>query len=336
MHAGDLKTRLKTALDEHAKRDAEVAALRDFLCLHNFSSESDVCDRVNHLNNVIEGTAQQFADFCVEACRASQGSPSNKSDTPSLGATANLLELKSASQLQERLEEILGRRLFSKLKKSSSPDDNIQLPLQWAFQTLIVQMVAYDCLDPFCFVSWVEDGPPDDTLVQLCGDIQRQEPQSSFGRWRSMTFKHLRQSTPETDQQRLIDEAVDKAVLWCYAVTSVTFRERNLDLHSFTESCKTSMVEIFEEARKLVIMVREEIVTAQYESNVPVSGDAFDKDLMVLEGGDTPEEGDEVVCTVRLGMTRSYKGSREATATVVKEGFVKAEVITRRILKDLA
>ncbi|KAG8894098.1 hypothetical protein FRB99_001523, partial [Tulasnella sp. 403] len=148
--------RARQAADDVKEKDKELAALREFLCLHDFSSEAELKRAVTRINDMIEDVAQRVAD---QLCDPDTPIPSSD------GAS------EKPPHQEYKPEQLVGLHFLSILEKCPPQHDETQTYLQWALQAAMVYVIS-DYLGLFFFPG-LEERSADSDYRDLSEVIQK-------------------------------------------------------------------------------------------------------------------------------------------------------------------
>lgn len=130
-------------------------------------------------------------------------------------------------------------------------------------------------------------------------------------------------------EEAAIGAYVSEALASCLAVGRLAMQNRFPSDQSLVDDFQAELRIIITEAIELSYMIREKMITANYEPYVPAGGAPFDPKFMAVEQQEKAAPDDRVICTTGIGLLYWRKEGGEGTSkTSPKLAFKKAQVFT--------
>ncbi|KAG8938220.1 hypothetical protein FRC04_009248 [Tulasnella sp. 424] len=301
-------------------RERELGEMKKTLCMYDDCSEVDIADMMSGINTRIQSLSRNAAQRWLRDISKGQG---GGGDNQLLNETE-----------METLGRIVGPQLANALG-SHPPERNpcIVVLLQLAWQASTVSVVEKILSS---FVAGLATSPEglalDTQLKKISGSVKEGEIQPAYGRWRYVTHQYLKRHIPHDQAVQLY---IQEALHHCRLAARLALRSNCPDDQTFINTFQAQLTAITEDAFKLQGSIQEKMLTANYESYLPVNGTSFQEEFMEVDKADEVFPKDTVVCTTRLGVTLSRKKGRENLWDVEKEVFLKAQVLTEGNLTDI-
>ncbi|KAG8937834.1 hypothetical protein FRC00_000358 [Tulasnella sp. 408] len=292
------------------EKETELGELKRTLRMYDESSERDLQTKVDEINAKIqatEGTAMRWT-------KASSSSPVVAANDGEVGDAGD-----------DNVERVIGGLLFHALR-----DSKVATPcLMVAWQACIVATVEKILCSFSATLAISEEGQLSDAVLKRISDeVMAGEVQPAYGRWRLITHQYLRQ-TLSGGEQAAIGAYVSEALANCLAVGRLAMQNRLPNDQSLMDDFQDELRIIMTEAIELSYMIREKMITANYEPYVPSGGASFEPKFMTVEQQEKAAPDDRVICTTGIGLLYWRKEGGEGTSkTSPKLAFKKAQVFT--------
>jgi hypothetical protein len=302
---------------------AQAKSTETFLTKTDLWSGAQVIQAVQDLNSEI----LQFAASAVELCTFAKQRPTQ----PKISQTQN--------DVSSRMGSSLTRTLFT--RDHSQDPMLVQLALQGCISYCISRALSSFCIGyqskanitltqlythMFQSGAWPRsDHPP---FRNSCG-APYLEPQPTSSRWRALAHKHIHQLHPELDDYA-VNEMTETIFRWSFDLFLICGSTSPQSNQSSREAFRTrfgsQVKRISKSACRIAQIIREEIMSTNFEVIGADSGRTFDAQEMVdvFEDYGTPRGA--VLCTTELGLRCSM---RKATA---EPSASREESIERRLL----
>lgn len=155
------------------------------------------------------------------------------------------------------------------------------------------------------------------------------EPQPTSNRWRALAHKHIHELHPELADYA-VNEMTETIFRWSFDLFLICGNTTLQSHASFRESFRTrfgsQVKRISKSACRIACIIREEIMSTNFEVIGADSGRAYDAQEMVdvFEDYGTPRGA--VLCTIELGLRCSTRNP------IVEQSASREEATERRLL----
>jgi len=287
--------------------------MRQSLSAYSKCSDQELIDAAHNLNILIGALAAMGTGW---------------SKDPDIAGGSSNVDVLTPDRVQE-LKRIVSPDIVDALRKCGSTKVGPIL-IKFGWRAVLVHWVC-EVLDKFSFAALSVSGEPNQAANFMKGiweDVQAKERQTVFSHWRSMTHRHIRSVVPEQMQESSQNAFRARMFEQCCIVASLG-RNAPCSLLSHQDEFNSRAEEILQKALRLVIRIREDMATKNYEPMRPAPGVVFDEMSMKLDDkfAEDPRckgNGARVACTIRLGLCHRQGGS-DAAPTLVQ----KPEVVTQ-------
>ncbi|KAF8440444.1 hypothetical protein L210DRAFT_3401275 [Boletus edulis BED1] len=283
---------------------AHTKSMETFLTKADLWSGAQVIQSVQDLNSEI----LQFAASAVELCTFAKQRPT----VPKMSQTQN--------DVSSRLGVSLTRTLFA--RDHSQDPMLVQIALQGCISYCISRALSSFCIG--------YQSKANITLTQLYAHMFQSEPQPTSSRWRALAHKHIHGLHPELADYA-VNEMTDTIFRWSldlFLICGYTGPQSN---PSFREAFRTrfgsQVKRISKSACRVAQIIREEIISTNFEVIGADSGRTFDAQEMVDAFEDYGTPRGTVLCTTELGLRCSTN-----KATNLEPSASREENIERRLL----
>lgn len=298
---------------------AQTKSLETFLTKTDLWSGAQVIQAVQDLNSEI----LQFAASAVELCTFAKHRPTQ----PKISQTQN--------DVSSRMGSSLTRTLFT--RDHSQDPMLVQIALQGCISYCISRALSSFCIG--------YQSKANITLTQLYAHMFQSgawlrslqssvthpslEPQPTSSRWRALAHKHIHELHPELGDYA-VNEMTETIFRWSFDLFLVCGSTSPQSNQSSREAFRTrfgsQVKRISKSACRIAQIIREEIMSTNFEVIGADSGRAFDAQEMVDAFEDYGAPRGAVLCTTELGLRCS---TRKATA---EPSTSREETIERRLL----
>lgn len=298
---------------------AQTKSLETFLTKTDLWSGAQVIQAVQDLNSEI----LQFAASAVELCTFAKHRPTQ----PKISQTQN--------DVSSRMGSSLTRTLFT--RDHSQDPMLVQIALQGCISYCISRALSSFCIG--------YQSKANITLTQLYAHMFQSgawlrslqssvthpslEPQPTSSRWRALAHKHIHELHPELGDYA-VNEMTETIFRWSFDLFLVCGSTSPQSNQSSREAFRTrfgsQVKRISKSACRIAQIIREEIMSTNFEVIGADSGRAFDAQEMVDAFEDYGTPRGAVLCTTELGLRCS---TRKATA---EPSTSREETIERRLL----
>lgn len=150
-----------------------------------------------------------------------------------------------------------------------------------------------------------------------------------------MTHKYLRNSL-QVGNEPAVTHFCTGVLVEIQSITAAAFAPHSPPpWEELVASFHESVGDIHQRTQKLGTLLREDIISADFEPYAPSGYSRFEDESMMVCGTDSkPEAGEEVYCTIRLGLKSVTKHGRERGAGIQQSIVEKAEVVTERCVRE--
>ncbi|KAG8959831.1 hypothetical protein FRC03_007435 [Tulasnella sp. 419] len=310
-----LEARLEKAQLEKIRQDTELESLRKFSSVYDTSHASDVTDIINSVNNL---TAQLAGDISQEWTIPDEKGPS-------------VPDQKSI----DYIKQFVPHKLVDALAACDPRHPRARLLLQYSMQAY-TQCTVQWITKNFCYGTESEF---DRNIKDISRRIREHESQATYGRWRSLTHRHIQDNVQYIQSSRskhVINAAPhDFHLLGCF-LTGHSLTEPKLK--EVIEDTEEVMKEIVAKMVKFATMTRQQIISANFSIYQPRAGDYFRHSRHELPIAlEDDADNDLVLATICSGTRKFEKVGREHIEGSKVNWVVhdKPQVITARVLHEL-
>ncbi|KAH8832714.1 hypothetical protein DL96DRAFT_1811307 [Flagelloscypha sp. PMI_526] len=212
----------------------------------------------------------------------------------------------------------LGHGLTTLLVRREHQDPMlVQLALQGC-----VTLVVARALSSFCLGL---PSRPDTMLTQLHSHMHMAEPQPVASRWRSLTHQHIRALHPDMDEIAT-DEMTETILRWAADVLVISGCP---DSHTLKSRFASQLKRITWSVARLTKVLREEIMSTNFDIFAIEGGQGFEHNLMKDAFGEYSRTSGSVLTTTELGvrcLTRMPDGSPERRVLLLPKVVVESVV----------
>ncbi|KAG8918679.1 hypothetical protein FRC01_001726 [Tulasnella sp. 417] len=289
--------------------------------MYDDCSEFDIVSMMNAINARIQSLARNTAQRWLWGT----------SKAPEVAGNRHTL----TETEMEICRRAFGRQLVRALGSpppEQSDSAEVLLPLAW--QACIVAVVSKILSSFVAGLPTSADGITiDNALRAVSESVKKGEIQPAYGRWRFVTHRYMKTLIPNRNP---LQSSVDEALTNCYLAARLALKSSCPDYQAFVDAFRGPVTEIMEEAAKLRTNIQEKMLTANYEPYLPAPAVSFKAESMEVDlKVDRVFLRDTVVCTTRLGLGSSRKKERENSQVLLRENFLKAQVLTERNLREI-
>ncbi|KAI5888872.1 uncharacterized protein SCHCODRAFT_02512082 [Schizophyllum commune H4-8] len=300
---------------DDAELDARHRSMEIYMTRTDSWSGAQILQSVQDLNSEI----LQFAASAAELC------PFGKS----IGITS--LTKSSAAALQDTTA-----RLGSNMARILATKDHSQDPLlvQLAVQACVVTCIIR-ALSSFC-IGFPQKG--DTILSQLYSHIYVAEPQPTSSRWRSYAHRHIHSLYP-TLTEYSVNEMTETIIRWTCDILTVAGTS---DPHvSSREGLRSRFGDHIRRIARCVSrlehVMREEIMSTNFDIVSVGYGDVFNGRIMADVFGDVSVSRGHVLATTELGLkcTTRRDGTGSDNGTIEQRLLLPPKVVSESVLDVL-
>lgn len=301
---------------------AHTKSMETFLTKTDLWSGAQVIQAVQDLNSEI----LQFAASAVELCTFVKQRPTQ----PKMSQTQN--------EVSSRLGVSLTRTLFT--RDHSQDPMLVQIALQGCISYCISRALSSFCIGyqskanitlTQLYTHMFQSGEMVLFSLPHCNSrgVPSLEPQPTSSRWRALAHKHIHELHPELGDYA-VNEMTETIFRWSFDLFLICGSSSPHSSPSSREVFRTrfgsQVKRISKSACRIAQIIREEIMSTNFEVIGADSGRAFDAQEMVDAFEDYGSPRGAVLCTTELGLRCS---TRKATA---EPSASREESIERRLL----
>jgi len=205
------------------------------------------------------------------------------------------------------------------------------LLIKLSWRALLVYWVC-KIMKRFSFAAAAADGGQTRVaplVKNMLDAVKSEETQTIFSHWRSMTHRYLRSVVPKVEQEALKNSYRKRMLEDCDLILCLA---RNAPSSMRQEEFNEHANIIIEQLLNLIIRIREQVATKNFEPMRPVAEDVFSEGSMKIadifsKNPECKREGARVVCTIRFGLCYTKGGGRGSNVAQIL--VQKPDVVTQ-------
>ncbi|KAF8554472.1 hypothetical protein OG21DRAFT_1508910 [Imleria badia] len=292
---------------------AQSKSMETFLTKTDLWSGAQVIQAVQDINSEI----LQFAASAIELC--------------------TFVKQRTTQPKMSQIQNDVSSRLGVSLTRTLLTRDHSQDPMlvQIALQGCISYCISR-ALSSFCIGY---QSKANITLTQLYSHMFQSEPQPTSSRWRALAHKHIHELHPELGEYA-VNEMTETIFRWSFDLFLICGSTSPQSSPSSREAFRTrfgsQVKRISKSACRIAQIVKEEIMSTNFEVIGADSGRTFDAQEMVDAFEDYGTPRGAVLCTTELGLRCSTRKGFTEPSTSREENIERRLLLRPKVILESA